>query len=175
MPRVEYRNLEQRDRLPVNIETRCQQYLDHRLSTLSSSLCTVNDLAYLGELPEASISESGLRVSPLKRLVPDEVEHLTAKVIELLPHIKITDLLTQVDQWTGFTKQFRHLKTGKEAAITTDLLTTILADGINLGLSKMSEACPGTTYSKLAWLQAWYIRDETYSSALAEIIELDAR
>jgi hypothetical protein len=29
------------------------------------------------------------------------------------------------------------------------LLTTSLADGINLGLSKMAESCPGTTY---AWL-----------------------
>jgi hypothetical protein len=42
------------------------------------------------------------------------------------------------------------------------LLTTILADAINLGLTKMAESCPGTTYAKLAWLQAWHIRDETY-------------
>jgi TnpA family transposase len=33
----------------------------------------------------------------------------------------------------------------------------------------MSESCPGTTYSKLAWLQAWHIRDDTYSAALAEL------
>jgi hypothetical protein len=44
------------------------------------------------------------------------------------------------------------------------LLTTILADGINLGLSKMAESCPGTTYAKLTWLQAWHLRDETYSA-----------
>ena len=30
----------------------------------------------------------------------------------------------------------------------------------------MAESCPGVTESKLAWLQAWYIRDETYASAL---------
>ncbi len=29
------------------------------------------------------------------------------------------------------------------------LLTTILADGINLGLTKMAESCPGTTKSSL--------------------------
>jgi TnpA family transposase len=33
----------------------------------------------------------------------------------------------------------------------------------------MSESCPGTNYSKLAWLQSWHIRDETYSAALAEL------
>jgi hypothetical protein len=50
------------------------------------------------------------------------------------------------------------------------LLTTILADAINLGLTRMAESCPGTTYAKLSWLQAWHIRDETYSKALAELV-----
>jgi hypothetical protein len=27
-----------------------------------------------------------------------------------------------------------------------------LADGINLGLTKMAEACPGTSFAKLSWL-----------------------
>jgi len=49
-------------------------------------------------------------------------------------------------------------------------MTTLLADGINLGLSKMAESCPGTTYTKLAWLQAWHIRDETYNAALANLV-----
>jgi TnpA family transposase len=55
------------------------------------------------------------------------------------------------------------------------LLTTILADAINLGLTKMAESCPGTTYAKLAWLQAWHIRDETYSTALAELVNAQFR
>jgi TnpA family transposase len=50
------------------------------------------------------------------------------------------------------------------------LLTTILADGINLGLTKMAESCPGTTQASLENMQAWYIRDETYSAALAELV-----
>ena len=50
------------------------------------------------------------------------------------------------------------------------LLTTILADGINLGLTKMAESCPGTTKASLEGIQAWYIRDETYAAALAELV-----
>ncbi len=65
-------------------------------------------------------------------------------------------------------EQKTQLKNGREVKGKTLLLTAILADGINLGLTKMSEPCPGSTYSKLAWLQAWHIRDETYSSALFE-------
>ncbi len=55
------------------------------------------------------------------------------------------------------------------------LLTAILADAINLGLSKMAESCPGTTYARLSWLQAWHIRDETYSKALAELVNAQSR
>lgn len=39
----------------------------------------------------------------------------------------------------------------------------------------MAESCPGTTYAKLAWLQAWHIRDETYSAGLAELVNAQFR
>ena len=93
----------------------------------------------------------------------------------LLPHLKITELLLEVDNWTGFTRHFKHLKSGEPAEDQHLLLTAILADAINLGLSKMAESCPGTTYAKLTWLQAWHIRDETYSAALAELVNAQFR
>lgn len=37
-------------------------------------------------------------------------------------------------------------------------------------LQHMAESCPGTTKSSLEGIQAWYIRDETYSAALAELV-----
>ena len=63
-----------------------------------------------------------------------------------------------------------HLKSGKQNKDKILLLTAILADAINLGLRKMAESCPGMTYAKLSWLQAWHIRDETYGAALAELV-----
>lgn len=93
----------------------------------------------------------------------------------LLPHVKITDLLMEVDEWTGFTRRFTHLKSGDLAKDQTLLMTTLLADAINLGLTKMAESCPGTTYAKLSWLQAWYIRDETYGAALAHLVNAQFR
>lgn len=34
----------------------------------------------------------------------------------------------------------------------------------------MAQSCPGTSYSRLSWLQAWHIRDDTYSAALADLV-----
>jgi TnpA family transposase len=75
----------------------------------------------------------------------------------------------EVDEWIGFTKHFRHIKNNDIASDKHLLLTAILVDAINLGLRKMTDSCPGITYSKLSWLQAWHIRDETYSAALVEM------
>jgi len=93
----------------------------------------------------------------------------------MLPHVKITELLLEVDEWTGFTRHFTHIKSDEPANDQILLLTTILADAINLGLTKMAEACSDTSYAKLSWLQAWYIRDETYSVALADLVNAQYR
>jgi hypothetical protein len=141
------------------------------LSLLEQQLATVNRLAAANELPQAIITTaSGLKVTPLDAAVPDAAQSLIEQAAALLPHVKITELLMEVDEWTGFTRHFTHLKSGDTAPDKALLLTTILADGINIGLSKMAESCPGTTYARLSWLQAWHIRDETYSSALAVLV-----
>jgi TnpA family transposase len=94
-----------------------------------------------------------------------------ARQIQVAPATwKITELLLEVDQWTDFTRHFTHLRSGELARDRSMLLTVILADAINLGLAKMAEACPGTTFHKLDSLSAWHVREETYSKALAEIV-----
>jgi TnpA family transposase len=93
----------------------------------------------------------------------------------MLPQVRITDLLLEVDRWTSFTQHFTHLKGDERAKDAPLLLTAILADAINLGLRKMSAACPGTSYARLSWLAAWYIRDKTYSKALAEVVNAQHR
>jgi TnpA family transposase len=70
---------------------------------------------------------------------------------------------------------FTHLKSGEEHHDRALLLTAILADAFNLGLEKMAEACSGTSLAKLSWLVACYIRDETYSKALAELVNYQHR
>ena len=167
---TEFANLKQAGELPLAVATDCDQYLHDRLTLLEAQLGTINRMALADELPDAIITESGLKVTPLDAAVPDNAQALIDQTAMILPHVKITELLIEVDKWTGFTRHFTHLKTGGRAKDKHLLLTTILADAINLGLTKMAESCPGTTYAKLSWLQAWHIRDETYSAALAELV-----
>ncbi|WNV02976.1 Tn3 family transposase (plasmid) [Candidatus Methylospira mobilis] len=175
VPTGKFSSLKQSNELPLAVVTDCDQYLQDRLTLLKEQLATVNRMAAANDLPDAIITVSGLKVTPLDAAVPDTAQALIDQTASILPHVKITELLLEVDEWTGFTRHFTHLKSGDLAKDKNLLLTTILADAINLGLTKMAESCPGTTYAKLAWLQAWHIRDETYSTALAELVNAHFR
>ncbi|MBA3014368.1 MAG: Tn3 family transposase [Proteobacteria bacterium] len=175
VPVEKFATLKLASELPLAVATDCDKYLHGRLLLLEQQLVTANRLAASNDLPDAIITESGLKVTPLDAAVPDTAQALIDQAAALLPHVKITELLMEVDEWTGFTRHFTHLKTGDTAKDKTLLLTTILADGINLGLTKMAESCPGTTYAKLSWLQAWHIRDETYGAALGELVNAQLR
>jgi hypothetical protein len=95
---------------------------------------------------------------------------LTRQAYALLPHVKVTDLLLEVDRWTRFTDDFTHLKSQEPAKDQPLLLTVILADAINLGLHKMAEACPGTSIANCPGSRLGPIRDETYSKALVRLV-----
>ncbi|EMF9524932.1 Tn3-like element TnAs1 family transposase, partial [Escherichia coli] len=170
LPAEKFAALKREQALPLAINPNSDQYLEERLQLLDEQLATVTRLAKDNELPDAILTESGLKITPLDAAVPDRAQALIDQTSQLLPRIKITELLMDVDDWTGFSHHFTHLKDGAEAKDRTLLLSAILGDAINLGLTKMAESSPGLTYAKLSWLQAWHIRDETYSAALAELV-----
>ncbi|QSO52994.1 Tn3 family transposase [Alicyclobacillus curvatus] len=164
-----------RQELDLPNETDCERFLKDRLAVLERELANTEHLASQNELPDATITDNGLKISPLTNAVPKEADALMHQAYSLLPHVKITDLLLEVDNWTHFTRHFTHLKSNDQVADRNLLLTAILADAINLGLSKMAESCRGATFAKLSWLQAWHIRDETYSAGLAELVNAQSQ
>lgn len=48
--------------------------------------------------------------------------------------------MLEVDRATGFTEAFTHLRTGAPPKDRIGLMNVLLAEGLNLGLSKMAEA-----------------------------------
>ena len=51
--------------LPLAVGTGCRDYLDHRGRQLHEALTVVNGLAERGELPDASLTDGVLKVTPL--------------------------------------------------------------------------------------------------------------
>jgi Tn3 transposase DDE domain len=160
LPSEKFAQIKQSNELPIAVNPNCEEYLSKRLHQLEQQLATVSELALANELPNAIITDTGLKITQLETIVPDGAQRLIDQTSALLPRIKITELLMEVDDWTGFTRHFVHLKDGQTPPDRTLLLSAILADAINLGLTKMAESSPGLTYDKLSWLQAWHIPDD---------------
>lgn len=77
-----------------------------------------------------------------------------------LPAVRITDLLLEVDDDIGFTEAFTHLRTGVPCRERIGLLNVLLAEGLNLGLSKMAEATSSHNYFQLSRLSRWHIESD---------------
>jgi TnpA family transposase len=175
LPPTRFAALRDADGLPAVIAPNGDRYLHDRLALLGAQLHDVDRLAAGGALPDTDLTDELLKVKPLTKSVPEEAERLEEVVYGVVPHLKITDLLLEVDRWTDFTRHFTHLRAETPTNDRVLLLTVILADAINLGLTKMAEACPGSTLYKLEALRAWHIRDETYTKGLAELVNAQHR
>ena len=170
LPPQAFQSLADAGQLGMDVPTTADAYITERFEQLRVALEDTNRLAGADELPDVRLNEKGLKITPLEDDTPPAAKRFKAQAYSLLPHVKITDLLLEVDRWTNFTRHFTHLKSAEPAADRMLLLTAVLADAFNLGLEKMAEACPGTSRAKLAWLVAWHIRDESYSKGLAELV-----
>ena len=164
-----FAELKRQGPLPVAVETDVESYLAKRLALLRGRLATVEAKAAAGTLPDVVLKDGDLCISPVTASVPDAAEALKARLYDRLPRIRITELLTEVDGWTRFSDGFTHLRSGEPAADRRVVLTAVLADGLNLGLARMADACRLVSPRQLAWNADWHLRDDTYALVLATL------
>ena len=137
--------------------------LDWRLRRFAKQLKT-------NKLEGVSLERDRLKLQQMPPVTPPEAEALDRKLDTLLPRVRITELLLEVAERTGFLNAFRDLRSGKEHDNPSTVLAAILADGTNLGLERMANASEGVSYAQLAWTHNWYLSPENYHAALAMII-----
>ena len=165
----------QKEPLPLDVDTHLPSYLAECRQSLEDNLTTVATKARDNTLPDVTLTDGDLRISPLRKNTPESAEVFAEKAYALMPRVKITELLAEVDQWTSLGDRFLHLRTQAPPKDRQALLTAVLADGINLGLTRMAEACRETTWRQLSWTADWHVREECYVQALASLIDAQHR
>jgi TnpA family transposase len=170
-----FQDLQSAGAIPVAVEADFEKFIESRRALLDKRLTDVNSRAKDGLLPSVTIEKGVLKVTPIEKSTPPEAEALAARLYAMLPRIRVTDLLAEVARWTLFPDCFTHLRTGETAADNRVLMAGLLADGLNLGLTRMAEACSIASLGQLAWTSDWHIRDETYASALKCLVNQQER
>lgn len=156
-------------RLSVPFEP--HEWLDERKARLADGLKRLARAAKDGAIPDGSIENGILKIDRLSADVPSEADDLVLDLYRRLPDARITDILLEVDKDTGFTDAFTHLRTGTPCKDKIGLLNVLLAEGLNLGLSKMAEASNTHEYFQLSRLSRWHIESDAINRALAMVIE----
>jgi TnpA family transposase len=154
----------------LSFETNGKAYLAERARTLDWRLRRFAKQLKAGKLEGVSLTRERLKIQQMPPVTPPEAEALDRRLDGLLPRVRITELLLEVAERTGFLSAFRDLRSGKEHDNPNAVLAAILADGTNLGLERMANASEGVSYAQLAWTHNWYLSPENFQNALGMII-----
>jgi len=138
--------------------------LDWRLKRFAHGLAR-------GKVEGVTFTDGKLSIAPVRADESSDAKALAARIDGLMPRVRITELLHEVARATGFPQAFLNLRTRERHDNENALLAAILADGSNLGLSRMAEASQGVTPDQLVWTRSAYIAPDNYKAALARIID----
>ena len=171
LPRDAFENRRKADELGLAVPDRFEDWGDDKTKRLEARLREVDALTAAGALPEASLTEEGLSISPIRSAENEAADAITRRLYALLPRLRITELFAEVHGWTSFADRFVHLRAGAPPDDPRALMTAVLADATNLGLTRMARSTGAFSHSRLLWIAEWHVRDETYQAALACLID----
>jgi TnpA family transposase len=171
LPRDAFENRRKADELGLAVPDRFEDWRDDKTRRLEARLREVDTLTAAGELPEVSLTEEGLSISPIRAAENEAVDALGRRLYAMLPRLRITELFAEVHGWTSFADRFVHLRAGAPPDDPRALMTAVLADATNLGLTRMARSTGAFSHSRLLWIAEWHVRDETYQAALACLID----
>ncbi|MBG9787445.1 Tn3 family transposase [Brevibacillus laterosporus] len=154
----------------LSVSLSFENYMTERTSSLNERLKWLSSNS--NKLDGVSLEKGKLSISRLEKDVPEEAKKFSANLYQMLPRIKLTDLLMDVAYITGFYEQFTHAsnnrKPDKEETII--IMAALLGMGMNIGLSKMAEATPGLTYKQLANVSQWRMYEDAMNKAQAVLV-----
>jgi TnpA family transposase len=130
-----------------------------------------------------TIDRSGRRdvvtLTPLDKLdEPASLLELRRTVTARLPRVDLTEVLLEIQAWTHFTSEFRHISEGdaRVADLDLSLCAVLLAEACNIGLEPLVRPdVPALTRGRLSWVQQNYLRAETITKANARLVDYQAQ
>jgi hypothetical protein len=169
LPHDAFENRRDADELGLAVPDRFAVWRDTKVRLLEARLGQIDALAAAGELSDTTMTEEGLSINPIRRSENEAADTLVRRLYAMLPRLRVTELFAEVQGWTSFADRFAHLRTGAPPDDARALMTAVLADATNLGLTRMARSAGAFSHSRLLWVAEWHVRDETYQAALGRL------
>jgi len=91
--------------LGLAVPDRFEDWRDEKTKRLETRLREVDALAAAGELLEASLTEEGLSISPIRKSENEAADTIIRRLYTMLPRLRITELLAEVQLSCGSRKR----------------------------------------------------------------------
>lgn len=146
------------------------EYLTEKMGALHKRLEWIQ--ANITELDGVNFEDGRLHIHRLEKNAPETAREYSLSLYQLIPRVKLTDLLMEVASWTGFDKQFLHastLRPPKEEEKPA-IMAAIMAMGTNIGLTKMAEAAQEVSYRQMSTASQWRLYEDALNKAQAVLV-----
>ena len=173
--KTEWERAKQSGDTGLSVSSSADEYLSERMETLTQRLNFLSD--HIDELDGVALEDGHLHVDRLENDVPEAAKALSRTLYNMLPRIKLTDLLLEVSHWTEFDQQLLHSSTGKPPSQEEKpvIMAALMAMGTNIGLTKMAEAAPGISYRQMAHAAQWRMDEDTLHRAQTSLVNFQHR
>ena len=147
-----------------------EEYLEERSESLIKRLNWVSN--NVDNLEGVNVENGKLHIERLQKDTPEDARDFSISLYQMLPRVKLADLLMEVAHWTGFHEQFVHASTNRvpDEEETAILMATLMAMGTNIGLTKMAEATPNISYRQMANVAQWRLYEDALNKAQAILV-----
>ena len=139
------------------LQTNGDVWFAERRDRLHGRLAEVGAKLAGGRLEGVRLENGRLRITPYDAVTPPAGERLDRAIDALMPRIRITDLLWDVNARTDFLEAFTDLRSGRVHSNPAAVLAAVLAGATNLGLERMARASSRVSHAQLSWASAWYL------------------
>jgi hypothetical protein len=143
MPTAVFEARKKANDLRLGIPREATAWLAQKRLELDAKLTDLALRAGAGTLPGVRLVDGKLTISRPHSRKPKAADALKWLCLDRIPKVDITDLLAEVNSWTGFSDTFTHLRTGDRVRTPPALLAAILGDATNLGAKRMADASTG--------------------------------
>ena len=102
---------------------------------------------------------------------PESVKRVKGLLAGVFPLVELTEVLIAIDGATGFSERLLHAAgaNSRSPSMLVHLYAAILAQATNLGPVAMARSS-GLSYDQVAHATAWYLRHETLTAAIDDVV-----